>query len=296
MSRYEIAVTCTPAQWEEICDGFYQGKIAWPPTYGYGVECVDKQIISSHKWSQNPFHDGSVQRLSGYYPTVVFYCSVKYDDNSGQEKFWLLNGEAYFQKPGEQELKEAVHKSSLRFEAATTTSAQGVNHAIELMPNGKIAYEGPNVFGECDVLDWKDMKAIACGDWHTVGLTADGKLLACGSNANGQCDVQLFGQKVRQFSCGRYHTAILYENGEVSVRGALESIMAQGSGGIPSKRESYADLMRQEFMMPVFIEINGAAYAGRGPRFEYMQVGDVLTLRADWNKQWTKPNPRTMIR
>ena len=33
---------------------------------------------------------------------------------------------------------------------------------------------GRNTYGECDVGNWRDMLAVAAGDWHTVGVKSDG--------------------------------------------------------------------------------------------------------------------------
>ena len=99
---------------------------------------------------------------------------------------------------------------------------------MEIMPDGRVAADGDNMFGECDIFSWKDVRKVSCGNWHTAGLLGDGTLVACGSNANGQCDVSDLPCGVMDISCGRYHTAILLETGKVIVKGTLEQEAAEG--------------------------------------------------------------------
>lgn len=43
---------------------------------------------------------------------------------------------------------------------------------------------------QCNTGDWKDIVAIAAGDYHTVGLKADGTVVAVGRNKEGQCNTE----------------------------------------------------------------------------------------------------------
>ena len=42
---------------------------------------------------------------------------------------------------------------------------------------------------QCTVGGWRDIVALAAGQYHTVGLKANGSLVATGDNKHGQCDV-----------------------------------------------------------------------------------------------------------
>lgn len=47
-----------------------------------------------------------------------------------------------------------------------------------LLDDGTVLAAGDNAGGQCDVGDWRDIVAIACGDAFTVGLKEDGTLVA----------------------------------------------------------------------------------------------------------------------
>lgn len=47
---------------------------------------------------------------------------------------------------------------------------------------GSAAVVGDNDYGQCDVGDWTDLKALALGHTHTVGLKKDGTILSAGCN------------------------------------------------------------------------------------------------------------------
>jgi hypothetical protein len=55
--------------------------------------------------------------------------------------------------------------------------------------NGTCVAVGYNAFGQCDLGNWKDIVAVACGSGHTLGLKADGTVAAIGRNDYGQCNV-----------------------------------------------------------------------------------------------------------
>ena len=45
---------------------------------------------------------------------------------------------------------------------------------------------GSNGSGQCDVGEWSDVQAVACGYMHAIALTGDGARLYAGSNGYGQ--------------------------------------------------------------------------------------------------------------
>jgi len=77
--------------------------------------------------------------------------------------------------------------------------AAGYHHVVALKEDGTVWSWGNNVFGQLGhtdfvvrnnqpmmVVDLKDVKAIAAGEWHTVALKEDGSIWAWGDNEDGQ--------------------------------------------------------------------------------------------------------------
>ena len=163
-----------------------------------------------------------MRQLSRSYPSALFHYVTDIQGEDLSPSAWFCNGREGDQEEAESDRIRAYHQETERFLMAAAQAADGVDHRVELMPDGRVAADGENRFGECNIFKWKNIRAISCGNWHTVGLREDGTLVACGSNANGQCDVSDLEEKATAVSCGRYHTAILLESGKVIVRGALE--------------------------------------------------------------------------
>ena len=71
----------------------------------------------------------------------------------------------------------------------------GSGHTVGLRADGTVVAVGDNSYGQCDVSgeEWKNIVAIAAGDWHTVGLRADGTVVSTRPDAVGlylgACDV-----------------------------------------------------------------------------------------------------------
>ncbi len=53
----------------------------------------------------------------------------------------------------------------------------GDGHTVGLKCDGTVVAVGDNTFGQCDVGSWRDVVAIAAGDWFTAGLTKSGNIL-----------------------------------------------------------------------------------------------------------------------
>ena len=71
--------------------------------------------------------------------------------------------------------------------------AIGMAHTAAILKDGTAVAHGRNDFLQCDVHDWRHVKAIATGDSHTVGLLADNNsVVAVGRNNYDQCDVEHF--------------------------------------------------------------------------------------------------------
>ncbi len=65
----------------------------------------------------------------------------------------------------------------------------GTDHTVGLKTDGTVVATGNNDYGECDVLGWTDIVAVAVGYNHTVGLKSDGTVTAVGGKYDGQCNV-----------------------------------------------------------------------------------------------------------
>lgn len=61
---------------------------------------------------------------------------------------------------------------------------KGGGHTVGLNSDGTVVAIGDNKYGQCNVYgkEWKNITAIAAGDWYTVGLKSDGTVLITGEN------------------------------------------------------------------------------------------------------------------
>jgi alpha-tubulin suppressor-like RCC1 family protein len=66
--------------------------------------------------------------------------------------------------------------------------------------------------------EWKDIKAVAAGEWHTLGLKTDGTVVATGSNTYGQCNVDDW-TDIEKIYAGGYLSVGVKSNGEIIVIG-----------------------------------------------------------------------------
>ena len=94
------------------------------------------------------------------------------------------------------------------------------------------------------------VKAVSCGDNHTVIITEDGNLYSFGLNNRGQLGlgsninsnvpslvIDLNGLKVKAASCGKLHTVIITEDGELHSFGSNEfGQLGLGLGDIINKK------------------------------------------------------------
>jgi alpha-tubulin suppressor-like RCC1 family protein len=120
----------------------------------------------------------------------------------------------------------------------------GQQHTAILLNDGTVRVCGQNNSGQLGLNDLVTRStvvpvlgissqaiAVSCGRYHTAILLNDGTVRVCGANANGQLGqndvvarstiVPVLGisSQVIAVSCGRYHTAILLNNGTVRVCG-----------------------------------------------------------------------------
>lgn len=109
--------------------------------------------------------------------------------------------------------------------AAGGGGAMGKGHTVGLREDGTVVAVGDNSYGQCNVSEWKDIKAIAAGDWHTVGLCKDGTVVSTKPDSNkypnlytAACDVKDM-EGIIEIAAGTGYTIGLKENGTVEALG-----------------------------------------------------------------------------
>ena len=271
-----ITAGATNSEWKEISKAFESNLIDWPISME-GTDCNDwsKEISCTTKWSPTPWNEGKMGKLSESYPCVLFHYVTDIEGEYRSPSTWFCNGDEHNKREAESSRRQAYKAAVKRFTSATSQAAEGIYHRIEVMPDGRVAADGENRFGECNIFPWTNIKAVSCGNWHTVGLRNDGSVVACGSNANGQCDVSHLGEKAIAISCGRYHTAILLASGKVVVHGNLEQ-----EASAPAAKEE-PQLTASDFPMVVDMRLDKyiSGWEKMNDRIETISAGDELTLK-----------------
>lgn len=271
-----INAICKKSEFAEIIEAFKSKTIKWKLDMRINSVYDRKPLIDySYKLTPTPFDAGYIENLSEMFPLVSFSRNSEYEDPEADEDYfdWFCCG----RKCGSTELEDLINternNSAQRSMQSDSKHAYGLYHQLHCKPNETVEASGRNIFGECNTQEWTDICAVACGDWHSVALRNDGTLVSCGSNANRQCDVGNLPDVVRKISCGRYHTAILYQNGDVDVRGKLEYVIEDE---FLEKNSNIADIK-----YPVIRAVEGPASKKRNRRIENTNVGDPLELRID---------------
>ncbi len=77
-------------------------------------------------------------------------------------------------------------------------------HVVGLKADGTVVASGENLYGECDVSEWTDIKEIAAGEYFTIGIRKDGTAIATGSNASNACNVGDFADII-QIEADRFY-------------------------------------------------------------------------------------------
>lgn len=109
--------------------------------------------------------------------------------------------------------------------AAGGGGAIGKGHTVGLRADGTVVAVGDNTYGQCNVSEWKNIKAIAAGDWHTIGLCEDGTVVSTKPNSDkypslytAACDVENL-EGVVEIAAGTGYTIALKKNGTVEALG-----------------------------------------------------------------------------
>ena len=271
-----IAAGVTDSEWKEISTAFENDRIDWPLSME-GTVCSNwsKEIACTTKWSPTPWNEGKMEKLSESYPTALFHYTTDIEGDFHSPSAWFCNGNECSKREAESERRQAYKDEVKRFLSATKQAAEGIYHRVEVMPDGRVAADGENRFGECNIFPWTNIKAVSCGNWHTVGLRNDGSVVACGSNTNGQCDVSTLEEAAISISCGRYHTAILLESGKVVVHGNLEQ-----EASAPNTQKEI-QLSAADFPMVENLRLDKyvSGWEKMNDRIETISPGDELKLK-----------------
>ena len=101
--------------------------------------------------------------------------------------------------------------------------AVGFGYEVGIRTDGTriVSENSTNYFGECNVLDWGNIKAISAGYCHTVGLREDNTVVATGLNENGECKVRYW-SGISAIAAGARHTVGLRAGGTVVATGSDE--------------------------------------------------------------------------
>lgn len=259
-----LSLKTTSSEWREVRTTLESKKYDWISGNQFSDQ---KQTIAGSLKYCSPDEDSDLLGLLALYPMLVCSCSAHGEEAGDHNKSFLCGGHQIDQELVGSMLGNEQGKY-LRRRRKNNGICAGVEHLVALMPNGKIAVDGTNRWGECCVLDWMDIVDIDCGESHTVGMRADGHVVACGSNVNGQCNVNDLGGKAKAISCGRYHTAILLENGRVILRGHTE---AKGNSITPG--------WKSHVVFPVKTSPSSKVRAQVNERMEHVKQGDTLLLK-----------------
>lgn len=272
----QITASATNSEWKEITQAFESDLIDWPSSME-GTYCSiwSQEISCTTKWSPTPWNEGYMEKLSESYPCVLFHYETDIEGEDRSPSAWFCNGDECSKREVVSVRKRAYKAEVERRVAATKQAAEGIYHRVEVMPDGRVAADGENRFGECNIFSWNHITAVSCGNWHTVGLRKDGSVFACGSNANGQCDLSGVGEDAVAISCGRYHTAILLKNGKVVIKGNLEQ-EAQGPGEKDDVSFTAADF---PIVADLRLDKNISGWEKMNDRIERVSVGDELSLK-----------------
>lgn len=271
-----IEVAATDSEWKEILSVFSKNLINWPLSYSDMDFCdKNKSIDFSLDARYAPYNTGDINPLSELFPTAIFHYIIKYEDGGTLSNTYYCNGEESKSAEAKRNQTQAINSELGKFISASPKAGAGISHCVEIMPNGCVASDGKNIFGECNTFKWTNIKQISCGNYHTVGLQADGTIVACGSNANGQCEVSDIKEPVVAVSCGRYHTSALLESGKVIVKGNLEQ-------DVKSKHSNCAERLKPE-AFPIIAKLKWddqtQNWQNIKERIEKLSVGDELKLK-----------------
>ena len=217
-----IVMDCVPPEYREISAAFAREAPDWCFTVGEVRFSEEDSSFSFETWDRpEALFDGSVEKLSAMFCTVIFHCYFceKGKPMPAQPAQVWCAGQNVTELTKEQRVsvKERAYLDYCRrFLQYDRGAGEGYAHKARITDteeHGAVSW-GENRFGEGEVYYWEGLKSLSCGDFHTAAARSDGRTVATGSNANGQCDVDAF-RNADAIFCGRYHTAALKKVGTV---------------------------------------------------------------------------------
>jgi alpha-tubulin suppressor-like RCC1 family protein len=102
-------------------------------------------------------------------------------------------------------------------------------HIVGLENDGTVVAAGDNKYGQCDVSDWTDFKAIYAKNGATLGLKNDGTVVAAGNDAYGELGVSQW-TDMEEIYVGYNYTVGLRSDGIVATAGRGSPAVSGWSG------------------------------------------------------------------
>ena len=196
---------------------------------------VQANVISGNLWTTTGAVAGAIAVAGGQYQTAILM-------NDGTVR---VCGRNNFGQLGQNDLTtRSTVGSVLGISSHAIAVACGFNHMAILMNNGTVRVCGQNLLGQLGQNDLTNRStvvpvlgissqaiAVACGGYHTAILINDGTVRVCGRNDFGQLGqnnvltrstvVSVLGISSQAIAVagGRFHTAILLNDGTVRVCG-----------------------------------------------------------------------------
>jgi len=101
---------------------------------------------------------------------------------------------------------------------STPMVSAGGWYTAGLRAEGTAVAVGLNLYGNCNVSDWRNIVQVSAGSSFTIGLEVNGSVVAAGNNEYGQCSVEGW-TNITQVAAGGAHTVGLKSDGTVLAAG-----------------------------------------------------------------------------
>ena len=215
------------ADWKQA-DTYFDRVLDMDPEYApayIGKLCAELKLREEEQLAQNE------KPLTGYksYQKAVRFANAKYRVKIEQYNETIQDriAEEERQKRAEKERQAAAKagqgkREKPERERLTKEKAAKYKGSVVagncctfgLKADGTVVAAGSNEYGECNVVGWRGIVAVATGGEHTVGLKADGTVVTVGNNEMGRCIVGGW-RDITAVAAGKYHTAGLKADGTV---------------------------------------------------------------------------------
>ena len=98
--------------------------------------------------------------------------------------------------------------------------AAGYAHSVGLRSDGSVVATGWNIYGQCNVSTWTNIKAVSGGQDLTVGLKSDGTVVVIGNNGSDSQFGPFGWTDIKAVSAGWYYIIGLKSDGSVVATGS----------------------------------------------------------------------------